>query len=309
MNVKGCGVATEAAAVVLTLPEAKRNGALPSLATYLAFEALVVDLLPFFFLRVDSEDPGLLERARQFAIAGRLLVARVRWLDEMMDSGRPLGTPEEVHRLSAATHAEAVSRFSSGLDGAKDAANFFRILTALEARYAASLAIDASSAGRPEAGRRPARVELRPYAEQAKARAMLASASVEALLMVTGAGEEDKSRARRCLEAIAVAWQLYDDVLDLEEDYRDGRLSWIVSETLSGLPEDDPPLEPDEFYETALLGGHVRHALKESLAFYREAEQAVRDLFPGIVDFINYEIGRTTSMLADLTALVPSARG
>ncbi len=136
---------------------------------------------------------------------------------------------------------------------------------------------------------------------------MVASAPVEALLIVTGAGEGKKRRARACLESLAVAWQLGDDVLDIEEDYRDGRLSWVVSETLRRIPGNDPLPEPDAFYEAALLGGCVQRTLEESLTFYREAEIVAGDLFPGARDFAGSEIRRTNEMLADLTAIVSTS--
>ena len=299
-------VAEEAAAAVMALPEARRNGVLPSLVSYLAFDAPTVDPLPFMFLRGGAASPDVLGRARRFAVGGRLLVARVRWLDEMVDCGEPLGQPVDVHRLSMAVHREALSRFSSGLDGGRAAAHFFGLLSGLEARYAASVAIDASSSAVPLTGREPARVSLGSYAEQAKARAMVASAPVEAMMIVTGTGEEEKRSARACLEALAVAWQLGDDVLDLEEDYRDGRLSWIVSETLRGLTGDGLPPEPDAFYEAALFGGHVQRGLEESLVRYREAEHKAGGLFPEVVRFARGEIQRTTEMLADLETIVSS---
>lgn len=303
----GPTVAEEAAATLLDLPQARGNGALPSLATYLAFEAPTVDPLPFRFFRTGSDDsqtnPGLVWRAQRLAVGGRLLVARVRWLDEMVDSGRPLGTPTDVHRLSTAVHEKALSYFKSCLTGGQEA-EFLACFARLEARHATSIAVDAASGGTPAAGRAPATVEIESYAEQAKARAMVASASVEAQLIATGASEEEKRRARECLEALAVAWQLGDDVLDLEEDYRDGRLSWIVSETLRSLPEDDPLPEPDDFYEVALVGGHVRRALEESLAYYRNAEQAADNLFPGALAFAKEEAGKAAEMLSDLAAIV-----
>lgn len=307
MGAKERSVAEEAAAAVLALPEARLNGALPSLAGYLAFEAPAVDPLPFFFLRECWEDPALPGRARRFAVGGRLLVARVRWLDEMIDSGRPAGTPDEVHRLSTAVHSEALSYFESGFEGARGAGEFLGLLAGLEARYAVSLAVDACSSGVLAKPGTFARVGLGAYAEQAKARAMVASAAVEAVLLVAGATDCDRSRARRCLGAFAVAWQLYDDVLDLEEDYRDGRLSWIVSETLRGLPGDRPLPEPDAFYEAALLGGHVLRALEESLASYHEAEQAAGDLFPRIARFLAEETLKTEEMISDLAEIVVPA--
>lgn len=301
-------VAEEAAAIVLALPEAKDNCTLPSLVSYLAYEARMVDSLPFMFLREganDTEnDQGLLEHVRCLAVAGRILVARVRWLDEMIDGREPLGPPSEVHRLSRAVYAKALDYFASSLSGEHDAADFFRLLAGLEARYATSLAIDAASCDLPSGGRAPASVDLESYAEQAKARAMLASASVEAQMIVTMASEKKKQCARNCLESLAVAWQLGDDVLDLDEDYRDGRFSWIVSETLRNIPEKDRALGSNAFYEVALLGGHVQAALEHSLAFYREAERAAGDLFPAAKSCVRCEIRKTTELLAELTTIV-----
>ena len=308
-NVAERTVAKKAAAVVLALPEARGNGALPSLTSYLAFEAPMVDALPFMFLPEGAADPNLLERASCLAVAGRLLVARVRWLDEMVDAGVQSGTPDEVHILSAAVHEAALSRFAACLNEGQEAAEFFGNLAALEARYAASLAIDAASCRGPSANLSSARMELGAYAEQAKARAMVASAPVEAQMIATETGKAERRQARECMSALAVAWQLGDDVLDLEEDYREGGLSWIVSETISRLPEGEPLPNSDAFYEAALLGGHVHRALKESLHYYNEAVRAAGNLFPGARCFARGEAEKTAAMLADLTAIVsPSAQ-
>ncbi len=163
MDAAGRPVAEEAAMAVLELPEAHRNGALPSLVSYLAFEAPTVDPLPLMFLREGAHDPDLLERARHFAVGGRLLVARIRWLDEMIDSVRLMCTPEEIHRLSTAVYREALSCFSSGLGEGREAASFFELLVGLEARYSASLAVDASASGVLPRRRGSIRVKLGPY--------------------------------------------------------------------------------------------------------------------------------------------------
>lgn len=302
-------VAQEAAAALLELPQAQLNGSLPSLATYLAFDAPTVDPMPIMFFRAGSDeprrDPDLLVRARRLAVGGRLLVARVRWLDEMVDSGKPLGAPAGVHSLAASVREKALSYFASCL-GEDHQAEFLALLAGLEARHAVSLAIDAASGGMFRSGGGPVKVELESYAEQARARAMMASAPVEAHLMIVGASTEERRRARLCLGALAVAWQLGDDVLDLEEDYRDGGLSWIISETLRDLPEEGQPPGTDEFYEAALFGGHVRRALELSLTNYDEAVHAAGDLFPGAKAFAQTEIRRTTDMIADLTAITSS---
>ena len=304
-------VAKEAAAAVLKLPAAQGNKALPSLISYLAFEAPMIDALPFMFLRRNPDksahDTDVLARAKRLAVAGRILVARIRWLDEMLDYKEPLGTPEDVHRLSAAVYKEALDYFAACLVETDEMACFFKLLADLEACYATSLAIDAASCRVPGVAWTSVRVNLESYAAQARARAILASAPVEAQMIVMKASKEEQQRVRECLRSLTVAWQLYDDVLDLEEDYRDGRLSWIISETLRNLHGYNYSFGTDAFYEAALLGGYVHNALRQCQAFYRKAECAADGMFPEVGNFARSEIRKTTELIADLTGIVSSA--
>lgn len=301
-------VAEEAAAIVLKLPAAQSNTALPSLITYLAFEAPMIDELPFMFLRhkmdESTHNADVLMRAHRLAVAGRILVARVRWLDEMLDSRKPLGTPEDVHKLSTAIYNKALNYFATCLTNSGDAVSFFGLLADLEARYATSLAVDAASSRVPGVIWASADVDLPSYAEQAVTRAIVASAPVEAQMIIMKASDEEKQRARECLRSLAVAWQLYDDVLDLEDDYCDGRLSWIISETLRSQRGKDCLLGADAFYRAALLGGYVHEALKQSQAFYRRAESAASYMFPKVGDFARSEIRKIAQLIADLTEIV-----
>lgn len=292
-------VASEAAQAVLSLPEAAENTAIPRLLEFLSFDEPVVDRLPFLFLDESekTKDAAFLHRVRGISVAGRLLCGRVRWLDDMADSGEVAGSFEDIHSLSTAVHAEAASRFCSALSDAADTVGFFASLAESNARYATSVALDCAAIRIM-----PKNVSLTSYIEQAKARAVIVRAPVDALMLLLGAGSEETRLARRCFETLAAAMQFADDILDLEEDYEQNTLTWLVSDTLSKNP--DPPPSPDRFYESALLEGSMEAAFKEALRLYGEVARMAQGRFVGIEKFARSEISRLRDWQGDIAHMV-----
>lgn len=257
-----------------------------SLSRFLAVSEPVVDLLSEHFL---------LDRARasidayalhQIAVAGKLVYAHIRWLDEVSDA-RPLAgdlttdRPVTAHPLNGALFDLISGTFASVLDQAM-ASTFFSTLSGLYVRYAASLAVDSGSSGTFAST-----MTFDHYASHAKARAAPVRAPVEAVLLLTSANPEEVETARFCFETSAAALQLLDDALDIEEDYRDRRLSWVVHRTLK-LCRDagatDPP-DPKRFYETALLGGVIVDNLRTTEDLFRQSAVSAQDLFPSWANY------------------------
>jgi hypothetical protein len=288
-------VPAAALADVEALPEAK-EGALSGLYPFLAANDPVIDELPFLFLPECPRRPPAGDALRHVAVAGRLLYAQVRWLDHLADDQDAVGPLGAVHRLNAALDALIRSRFAAVLTNHPSSASFFSSLAHLQLRYAASLAIDSAST---HSG-----LDLPEYVEHAKARAAPVRAPVDAALLLASASEAEMEHAGRSFEDCAAGLQLYDDAQDVEEDFRNGRLSWIVSETLrtSGGKSD-----ADSFYETALLGGAIDRNLEAADCLFGKAIASVEDLFPRWIEYLKSRQNLVRKLRLDLRELVSSA--
>jgi hypothetical protein len=301
-------VAALAVEAVLSVPGVEGNEALGGLLPYLLTPEPVVEELTALFLPAETGtghvDPGAL---LEIAVAGKIVYARVRWLDDLADSlDRPLAPPGAVHCLSMSLSAEARKRFAAGLRGSgQEVVGFFSSLADLDARYAASLAIDGASSR----GAQLVRLNLEDYVEHAKSRAAPLRASLDALHVLVGLSEEDRQLGCSCFELTAAAMQLYDDALDVEEDYGDRRLSWIIAETLRHLgdPADRPGA--DEFYEAALLAGFVERNLVAAEALYAQALSLAEERFPGCTQFLRNQARQARAMKEDMARIVSSAAG
>jgi hypothetical protein len=293
-------VAALAAEAVLSAPQVKGSEALGGLLPFLLTPDPVVEELPALFLPAGSMKVPDARALLEIAVAGKILYAQVRWLDDLADSmGRPVDPPRAVHQLSQALSCEARRRFATALRGSAGEAGFFSSLSDLNARYASSLALDGACRNTV-----PARMSLGDYVEHAKARAAPLRAPLDALLVLIDTDQEEERKARSCFELAAAAKQLHDDTVDIEEDYRDRRLSWVVSATLHHLGDPDPPLEADEFYEASLLGGFVDRNLAAAEGLYREALVLAVNHFPGCVAFLENGARETRAMKDDLERIV-----
>jgi len=292
---------------ILSAPGVKASEALADLLPFLLTPEPVVEELPALFLPAgtgtDHVDPGAM---LEVAVAGKIVYAHVRWLDDLADSlDRPLAPPGAIHRLSEALSREAHARFATALRGSGEAAaDFFSSLADLNARYAASLAIDCAFSRRLQL----VRLSLEDYVEHAKSRAAPLRTPLDALHVLIGVSQEDKQLGRSCFELTASAMQLYDDTLDVEEDYGDGRLSWVVAETLRHLGDPDEHPGADEFYEAALLAGFIDRNLAAAEELYAEALSLAEGRFPGCVEFLRNEARQTRAMKEDMARIVSSAR-
>jgi hypothetical protein len=300
-------VAALAAEAILTTPGAKSSEALGGLLPFLLTPEPVVEELPTLFLPAGTETEHVdLGALLEIAVAGKIVYAQVRWLDDLADSlDWPLAPPGAVHRLSEALSREAHKRFAAGLRGCKETSGFFSSLADLNARYAASLAFDGVSSRGTQLGR----ISLEDYVEHAKCRAAPLRAPLDALHVLVGASEEDKRLARSCFELTAAAMQLHDDTLDVEEDYSQGRLSWVIAETLRHLGDPDERPGTDEFYGAALLAGFIDRNLAAAEMLYAEALSLTEGRFPGCVEFLRGEVRETRAMKDDMARIVSSAGG
>jgi hypothetical protein len=144
--------------------------------------------------------------------------------------------------------------------------------------------------------------------EHVKARSAPVRAPVDAVLLLVGAPEDRTEEARSCFEWCVAGLQLYDDAVDVEEDFTEGRLSWVVSATLCALDgrglEEDPDV--DLFYETALAEGFLVRNLAAAERFFQKALSLAGSSFPNCVDPLNAMSRHTREYKSDLERLVTS---
>jgi hypothetical protein len=288
-------VPAQALAAVAELPEAS-EGALPGLYPFLAAPDPVADELPFLFLPERPRRPPAEGALRHVAVASRLLYAQVRWLDHLADAADAVSPMGSVHRLNAALDALVRSRFAAALADHLSSASFFSSLANLQLRYATSLAIDSAC---PHGD-----LDLSGYVEHAKARAAPVRAPVDAALVLASASEVEVESAQRSFEACAAGLQLYDDAQDVEEDFHDGRLSWVVSETLRTF-EREP--DADRFYEAALLDGAIDRNLEAADRLFGQAIASAEGFFPSWIKYLKSRRDLVRKLRADLRKLVSSA--
>ncbi len=293
-------VSKSARAAAAALPEAKA-GAFKRLLPFFVTEP-VLDTLPVSFLPVGDEGSVGSDVLHELAVAGKLTYAHIRWLDDLADEPRPGGPGRSVHALSEALASLARTRFEKVL-GPSQAAPFASSLAQLYARYAASLAVD--TALRAFAGC----LTLDNYVEHAKARSAPVRAPVDAVLLLVGASEDRSQKARSCFEWCVAGLQLYDDAVDLEDDFKEGRLSWVVSSTLHALDQRSPDeaVDADLFYETALVEGLLARNLDAAEALFRKALRLADPDFPSCVECLNAMLRHAREYRSDLERLVTSA--
>jgi hypothetical protein len=293
-------VSKSARAAVASLPEAKVE-AFKRLLPFFVAEP-VLDTLPVSFLSMGDEGSVRGDVLHELAVAGKLVYAHVRWLDDLADEPRPGGPGWSVHALSEALASLARTKFERVL-GPSQAAPFLSTLAQLYARYAASLAVDTASQAFS------GHLTLDDYVEHAKARAAPIRAPVDAVLLLVGAPEDRTQKARSCFEWCVAGLQLYDDALDVEDDFKEGRLSWVVSATLRALDargaEDAP--DADLLYETALVEGFLARNLAVAEALFQEALSLADSAFPNCVDCLNAMSRHAHEYKSDLEGLVTSA--
>ena len=294
-------VRNEALSDVLSLAGAQGE-VLASFLPFVVAPEPVVELLPSLFVPERAARSVSGKALHEIAVAGKLLYAQARWLDNLADEGKVRSTTSSVYRLDEALGALICSRFTRALDGASAAA-FFSSLARLNARYATSLALDAGSVRGSEA----AHLDLACYVEHAKARAATVRAPVDAALLLAGAHDTEVFEARASFELCAAGLQLYDDAIDVEADFEEKRLSWIVASTLRAIGSERPHTSPDAnlFYETALAGGAMVRNLAAAEELYAEAIDLADDTYPNWAAWARSVCQRARDLREDFERLVP----
>lgn len=296
----------DAAKAVLELSGVRDNEALGLLLKFLLATEPVVDELPSYFLPPEAEASVGEEAVYEVVVAGKLVCAHVRWLDELADSAIALSPPGAVHGLSEAIAGESQRRLVSVLAaanvGADTIGEFLSTLAVLHSRHAASLALDGGAIRIDQVS-----LGLEDYVEHSKARAAPMLVPLEALFILTGYSTAEADKTRSCFELLVAALQLYDDALDIEEDRAGRRLSWVVSETAASLGERAAETDADGFYEAALRGGFLEQDLLAAEKLFLEALVHAEGRLPRLAEYLIREAGKARNLRDDFAELVASA--
>ncbi len=283
---------------VLSLP-VLRDRAFAALYNYLAVDEPAVHLMPLHFLPRSAQRTVEHSDLHCLGVAAKLEYVRSRWIDEIVDSGctESLLATHDLHReiveLIFALYAEV-------LHGGT-ASEFFRTLAGLYAHHGASLAVDGSRLRRPLG-----LLTEDQYSAQVHARNGSFCASIDAVLLLAGASKKTVKRARQSWHLWVLGAQLYDDALDVEEDFESESLTWTVVRTLADLGAnagENPWPDRDTFYETALVGGAVVETLARAEACFRSAADLSDDEFPSWAALQRACISQTTRLQADFHEL------
>ena len=112
----------------------------------------------------------------------------------------------------------------------------------------------------------------------------------------------------------ALGVQLYDDAVDVEEDFGSGAPSWTVLRALGDLSrgqESAPTASPesDAFYVAALKRGAVFETLRRAEWFLRQSALTAEGRLPTWVALQEACLDQTRKLREDLQALVPATGG
>ncbi|HET7271959.1 MAG TPA: hypothetical protein VFI90_12835 [Rubrobacter sp.] len=300
-------VAEEAEATIRALRIAK-DAQFESLYSYLIVDEPSVQLLPLHFLPPGSEDVVGKDTLHDLGVAAKLEYARNRWLDDLVDAKDHPSLPLAAHRINDLVIALIKDRYRKVLD-VSVAASFYDILADLYARHSLSLVIDGWRAGYPECA-----MSLKEYVEHARARHGPMRAPLDAILLLTNAPDRTLRKARVSWHNWELGVQFYDDALDVEEDFRNGNPSWVVSRTLEIFHgELDPegtsaPPGSDEFYRIALTEGTVCQALTYAASFFAASASQAAQNFPTWAAFQSQCLCRTVSLREDYEKMIAEAR-
>lgn len=241
--------------------------------TYLVVDEPIVQLMPGYFLPTWAEHGVRPETLRALAVTAKLENARNRWLDEMVDNHDAFVSLARSQELNKAIVGLTNDLYAAVLPRAL-AADFFERLAMLYARHALSMVLDGKRRTLLE---RP--IALTDYEVHAKARHSSVRAPLDALLTMVKADDDQSTRATDSWHSWGLGAQLYDDALDIEEDFSQGILTWTVSRTLecfgSRIPEDS-----NEFYTVALQEGVVVQTLKRAEDHFTRSAELAQSNFP-----------------------------
>jgi hypothetical protein len=303
-------VVEEAAQAVLSLPESRDERLADVLLPLLGVHEPAIDLQPLHFLPVyagESADPQLLH---SLAVAGRLDYVRYRLLDELADAaaaGEPVSL--SAHRLNAELAGLVRSHYRRALPKPVWAP-FFETVAALYAGHSLSLAFDTANL-------RTVRLDLSldDYVDHARARHGPARTSLDAVLLASDVAKEELESARESWHCCTLALQLYDDVLDFEEDLEARKFTWTVVHALEAVdgicePDDAPndPLALELIYRAALVEGVLVKTLQHAEAFLRRSARIAKPHFPSWVAFQEAGVKHMSDLRAEYEELADEAR-
>lgn len=296
LDARSVGEAAEKAVLSLSVP---RGSTFAALYSYLAVDEPAVHLMPLHFLPGSSRRRVQRDDLHALGVAAKLEYVRSRWIDEIIDSGCK-GSLLAAHDLHGELVELIFARYSEALRDRK-AAEFFRTLAGLYAHHAATLAVDGSPPRHPsglptEEG----------YAAHVRARNGSFRASVDAVLLVAGASAETLQTARQSWHLWILGAQLYDDALDVEEDFQQESPTWTVARALADLGADaDEARRPDRdtFYEAALVGGAVAETLAWAESCFLSAADLADDEFPSWAALQRACITQTSRLRTDFQSL------
>lgn len=302
LDARSVGESAENAVLALRVP---RDRAFAALYNYLVVDEPAVHLMPLHFLPRSCRRALARGDLHSLGVAAKLEYVRSRWIDEIVDSGCT-----DSLLAAHALHGELVelifARYSEVLQN--KAGGFFRTLAGLYAHHGASLAVDGS---RPQQRSGPLSEE--EYSAHVRARNGSFRASVDAVLLLTGASDETLQRARRSWHEWVLGAQLYDDALDAEEDFESGSATWTVDRTLASLGADMGGTgrpDRDTFYEVALVEGALAETLARAEACFRSAASLADEEFPSWAALQRACIIQASRLRADFEALATRiARG
>ena len=241
--------------------------------TYLLVDEPIIQLMPGYLLPVWAERSVTPETLHALAMAAKLENARNRWLDNMVDNHQEFVFSTPSHELNGAIVALTHRLYSTVMPDDL-VCSFFERLATLYARHSLSLVLD----GKREATRKCS-AALFDYEIHAKARHSSVRAPLDALLTLLRTDDEEFQTATNSWHAWGLGAQLYDDALDIEDDFRLGTMTWTVSRTLE-LFEGCIPENAERFYETALKEGIVTQTLERAEAHFVRAAQLASSSFP-----------------------------
>jgi hypothetical protein len=303
-------VVEEAAQALLSLLESREERLVDVLLPLLGVHEPAIDLLPLHFLPVCAEecaDPQLLHA---LAVAGRLDYVRYRLLDELADASAAGGTVNlSAHRLNAELAGLIRSRYRCALPEPVWAP-FFETVAALYAGHSLSLAFDTANLRTVGLS-----LSLDDYVDHARARHGPARTSLDAVLLANYVSKEELESARESWHCCTFALQLYDDVLDFEEDLEARKYTWTVVHALKAVdgtcvPDDalNDPLALELIYKAALVEGVLVKTLQHAEAFLRRSARIAKPYFPSWVAFQEAGVKHMSNLSAEYEALADEAR-
>jgi len=295
LDARSVGEAAEEAVLSLSAP---RDGAFMALYGYVVVDEPAVHLMPLHFMPRSSRRTVVPAELHSLAVAAKLEYARSRWIDEIVDSGCTESLLA-AHALHGKLLDAILARYSEVLRD--KAPEFLKTLVGLYAHHGMSLAIDGS---RPR--RQPGSLSEEEYYAQVQARNGSFRASVDAVLLLAGASENLLERARQAWRLWVLGAQLYDDALDVEEDFESESVTWTVDKTLAGLGErTEGSRRPDRdtFYEAALVGGAVVETLDRAESCFRSAAGLADREFPSWAALQRACITQTSRLRTDFVTV------